>query len=70
MTCTIMWVRGGSVIAHSKVNIKLYVDLATASVEALVVPDYAQDISIIVGQPFLKHKNVTFLVRGNQIRNF
>ncbi|KAJ8982440.1 hypothetical protein NQ317_010180 [Molorchus minor] len=59
---------GGSVVVHSKVTIELEVDLATASVEALIVPDHIQNVPIIVGQPFINNSSITVLVRGDQIR--
>ncbi|XP_044760406.1 uncharacterized protein LOC123317860 [Coccinella septempunctata] len=61
---------GGSVVATSKVTLKLDVDLASATVEAIVVPDYVQNVSVLVGQPFINNENVTMVVRGNQVRLF
>ncbi|KAG5877690.1 hypothetical protein JTB14_003844 [Gonioctena quinquepunctata] len=59
---------GGSVCVDTKVSIHLEVDLASATVEALVVPDIVQDVSVIVGQPFVNNENVMVVVHGNQIR--
>lgn len=70
---TSAWLRGfagGTVHVNSKVSIHLTVDLASADTEALVVPDDAQNIPIIVGQPFINNKNVTVLIQGDQIRLF
>lgn len=61
---------GGSVIVQHKVFINLKVDLALAFVEALVVPDAAQQVSLLIGQPSINHPNVTIVVRKEQVRLF
>lgn len=61
---------GGSVQVTSSVSIELEVDLATAKVKALVVPDNVQQVSVIVGQPFINNENVVVVVRGDQVRLF
>ena len=59
---------GGSTVATSKVLLNLKVDLAIAQVEALVVPNHVQQVPMIIGQPFINNKNVTVIVKGDQIR--
>lgn len=61
---------GGSVFAHFAVELDLSVDLAFATVTALVVPSQMQQVPIIVGQPFINNKNVVMVVREGQVRLF
>lgn len=61
---------GGTVFVYSKVTIALEVDLASAIVKALVIPDNAQNILIIVGQPFVNNENIMVVLHSNQIRLF
>ncbi|KAJ8919080.1 hypothetical protein NQ315_012065 [Exocentrus adspersus] len=61
---------GGSVVVKHKIFIDLNVDLARAKVEALVVPDCVQKVSIIVGQPFINHPGIVMVIYGGQVRLF
>lgn len=67
------WLRGfagGTVHVSFKVNVYLIVDLATANVEALVVPDSVQNVPVIVGQPFVNNDNILVVIHGTQVRLF
>nr|CAI5847391.1 unnamed protein product [Callosobruchus analis] len=50
---------GGSFVVRSKATINLTVDLASATVDALTVPDNVHDLPAIVGQPCLNNGNIT-----------
>lgn len=57
-------------VAKSKVAMELRADMATATIEALVVPDHVQQVPIIVGQPFVNNESVTVVLRGKQLQLF
>ncbi|KAL1488532.1 hypothetical protein ABEB36_014996 [Hypothenemus hampei] len=61
---------GGIVCVNSKVELDLTVDLARAKVTAFVVPDIHQQVSLIIGQPFINHKDVIMVVKDSHVRLF
>nr|CAH7731186.1 unnamed protein product [Callosobruchus chinensis] len=61
---------GGKAKAIGKTVISMEVDLVEANVEVLVVPDELQDVSVIIGQPFINQANVALVIKDDQIRIF
>jgi hypothetical protein len=61
---------GGIIRAYGTVDVALTVDLIIAAAEAIVVDEDLQLIPIIIGQVFLICKNVTIVIRNNQVRLF
>ncbi|VEN53548.1 unnamed protein product [Callosobruchus maculatus] len=61
---------GGKAKAIGKTVISMEVDLVKANVEALIVPDELQDVSVIIGQPFINQANVALVIKDDQIRIF
>lgn len=61
---------GGSVLVKSRVKIDLHVDMASSLVEALVVPNEFQEVSVTVGQPFINNEKISVLIQGDQVRLF
>nr|CAI5843841.1 unnamed protein product [Callosobruchus analis] len=51
----------GSVLVRGKVYLNLKVNLAMVPVEALIVPDSSQNVSVIVEQPFINHPEVVMV---------
>ncbi|KAK9754786.1 RNase H-like domain found in reverse transcriptase [Popillia japonica] len=51
-----------------KTNIHLKVDCAEAEVEALIVPNMAQEIPVMIGQTFLNNSKVVMLVFDGNVR--
>lgn len=63
---TLAWLQGfagGTVNINYKVSINVMVVLASADVETLLVHDYVKNVSIIEGEPFVNHDNVTVVIQ-------
>ncbi|XP_044270033.1 uncharacterized protein LOC123014818 [Tribolium madens] len=59
---------GGSVRILGETEVVLKVDSVQARVKAIVVPNDAQEVSVIVGQSFLNQKNVCVLLQNNTLK--
>jgi hypothetical protein len=59
---------GGSVPALGETEFVLELDSVRARVRAAVVPDHAQNVSVIVGQAFLNQKNVCVLLQNETLK--
>ncbi|EFA00466.1 uncharacterized protein LOC103312255 [Tribolium castaneum] len=59
---------GGSVRILGETEVLLKVDSVQARVKAVVVPNNAQEVSVIVGQGFLNLKNVGVLLQNNTLK--
>lgn len=60
----------GQVIPVGQLTAELEVDAAKAQVTVFVVPDEAQEIPLLVGQPFTEQPHVTLVKRGKTLRLF
>lgn len=61
---------GGYVEVLGKTQVLLKVDSVETLVEAVVVPNNAQDVSVIIGQGFLNQKNVCVFLHNNTLKIF
>ncbi|KAJ8950969.1 hypothetical protein NQ318_006353 [Aromia moschata] len=61
---------GGRSKAIGQCTINIEVDLVHARVPALIVADDIQDVSVMIGQPFINQTNVVLVVKDDQIRLF
>ncbi|XP_064462728.1 uncharacterized protein LOC135373461 [Ornithodoros turicata] len=60
----------GKIIPIGKARLELKADEATATVDVYVVPENAQVVPLLIGQPFTEQPHVTVIRRGNMLRNF
>lgn len=60
----------GKVVPVGEARARIKVDQAVADVELYVVPDDAQKIPLLVGQPFTEQEHVTVVRRRNTVRVF
>ena len=68
--CSIGGYGNGRVDPLGWTEFDLTIDLATVKVSAYIVPDFVQQIPVLVGQPFTEHPSVTVVKRKGYIRFF
>lgn len=60
----------GKVEPLGEVEVTMEVDQATANTKVLIVPDYCQQIPLLIGQPFTEKEHIVIVRRGNILRIF
>lgn len=58
----------GKLLPLGIVTVQLQVDQATSQVPIHIVPDDAQNISLIIGQPFIEQPHIVLVKRGDTVR--
>ena len=61
---------GDAVQPREMCTVKINLDLAKATVKALIVPDSVQSVGVIVEQPFMDRANVIVVQQGGELRLF
>lgn len=57
----------GKLLPLGIVTVQLQVDQATSQVPIHIVPDDAQNISLIIGQPFIEQQHIVLVKRGDTV---
>jgi len=58
----------GKLLPIGIVTVQLQVDQATSQVPIHIVPDDAQNIPLIIGQPFIEQPHIVLVKRGGTVR--
>lgn len=67
-TMTIVGYGGTEVAVLGETEVSVKIDLAEGNVRALVVPDSAQEVPVMIGQTFLNRSDVVMIISGETVR--